>query len=645
MLVRLPDDSRARVEVQRLSGHINDMRLHGPLTRVRRRLRLQAAFEGGARAAVVAAALLLVGVYLWRLRVFGAHGLLAVGLTAGGLVLAGVVARAIARIPLERAALQIDQSHRLHDRMRSALAFSAEPQPTPFMQAAMADADQAARDVDAKRAAPLSRPAATTPAAIIVAVAGLVALLRFPMRNVTPVAAARPPHLVVDHSVLDPEAQAARALEAAAKEAGDVDGQKLAAELNQLLTQIDAEELTRKQAFDKLAELENKYLHADDGELEYLKDKLRKAGTELGKSKLLEETGKSLKDDDVAKARQELEKLAAEAEKLDKKWDKQQRQEAAKALEEAAKQAEQDKADKQRADEEKRLQEEQRQLKKQLAQNPNDQELQRKLERNQRELQKLEREKQERAEQQRQLQRLQRELQKAAEQLRQKMSPEALKQLAQQMRQMENEISKLSSQSRAQMQIAEIKEVLRRAGRSSSGQGQQAQNDGKGQKGQKGQSGKGGQGEKLREFDERAGGKDPNMLILGGNGKDSDTRMLLPLPMGPNGHDKGPEGDGHELPGGHGDGIGDQHDPNLMGDATRLNGQRHDTRVQGKDGAGPSRSQTILGSAEKGFASTSYKRVYGDYTAVVEEVMSKEKVPPGYRFYIKRYFQLIKPRE
>ena len=262
------------------------MRLHRPLARVRRRLRLQAALEGGAIAAVVAAALLLVGVYLWRLHAFGGRGLLAVGLTAGGLVLAGVVARAIARIPLERAALHIDASHGLHDRVRSALAFAAEPQPTPFMQAAMDDAEQAARAVDVKRAAPLSRPAATTPAAIIVAVAALVALLRFPARHVGPAVAARPPHLVVDRSVLDPEMQAARALEAAAKEAGDVDAQELAQQLNRLLTQIDAEELTRKQAFDKLAELENKYLHADDGELEYLKDKLRKAGAELGKSKL-----------------------------------------------------------------------------------------------------------------------------------------------------------------------------------------------------------------------------------------------------------------------------------------------------------------------------------------------------------------------
>ena len=33
------------------------------------------------------------------------------------------------------------------------------------------------------------------------------------------------------------------------------------------------------------------------------------------------------------------------------------------------------------------------------------------------------------------------------------------------------------------------------------------------------------------------------------------------------------------------------------------------------------------------------------FLSVVEEVMDKEKIPAGYRFYIKRYFQLIKPQE
>ena len=89
---------------------------------------------------------------------------------------------------------------------------------------------------------------------------------------------------------------------------------------------------------------------------------------------------------------------------------------------------------------------------------------------------------------------------------------------------------------------------------------------------------------------------------------------------------------------------GTNHDPNFLGDVTQIESKRRLTRVYGKEGAGPTRSQTILGAAEKGFATQSYRKVYGDYSAVSEEVMSKQRVPPGYRFYVKRYFQMIKPR-
>ncbi|MDB4970629.1 MAG: Endoglucanase, partial [Myxococcales bacterium] len=503
---------------------------------------------------------------------------------------------------------------------------------------------------DARRAAPFRRPEALGPAGIVAAVALIVALLQFPSTARVVAALPRPPRLVVERADLEPELQAAAQLAREAEQSGDADIKQLANQINKLLQQIDAEELTRKEAFDKLAELENKYLKANDKELEYLKQKLRKAGDELSKSKLLKEAGKALKEEDIAEARKELEKLASDAEKraADAKWDQKQREEAAKALEAAAHEQQRTQEEKKQQQEMQRLEEEARQLKKQLAERPNDQELQRRLQRNQRELQRLERERLERAEMNRQLERLQRELEKAAEQMRQKMSPEALKQLAEQMRQMENQITKLSNQERAQMQIAEIKEVLRRAGKSDGGQGRDGQGkdgDGKGQGMARAQNGKNGKGgEQLREFDQRAGGK-KDTLLLGDNGQKSDSRLLLPMPMGPGGVKPGPGGEGKDQPGGNGDGIGNQHDPNLQGDITRLNSERHDTRVNGKEGAGPSRSQTILGSAEKGFASTTYKKVYGDYSAVVEEVMSKEKVPPGYRFYVKRYFQLIKPRE
>ena len=46
------------------------------LSAVRRRMRFQAALDGGARASVAAAAAALVVVYLWRLRLFGGRGLI-----------------------------------------------------------------------------------------------------------------------------------------------------------------------------------------------------------------------------------------------------------------------------------------------------------------------------------------------------------------------------------------------------------------------------------------------------------------------------------------------------------------------------------------------------------------------------------------
>ena len=126
------------------------MRLHRPLARVRRRLRLQAALEGGALAAVVAATLLVVGVYLWRLHVFGGRGLVAVGLAAAGLVArrrAGA-GRGAHSARARGAGKSISRTVSTIG-VRSALAFGAEPEPTPFMVAAMADAEAGAERVDA----------------------------------------------------------------------------------------------------------------------------------------------------------------------------------------------------------------------------------------------------------------------------------------------------------------------------------------------------------------------------------------------------------------------------------------------------------------------------------------------------------------
>jgi hypothetical protein len=71
-----------------------------------------------------------------------------------------------------------------------------------------------------------------------------------------------------------------------------------------------------------------------------------------------------------------------------------------------------------------------------------------------------------------------------------------------------------------------------------------------------------------------------------------------------------------------------------------------DTQVAGQDtGQGGSRSEVILGAAERGFASRGYKNVYREYNTVAEEALEKDEIPGGYRFYVRRYFQLIRPRE
>jgi ribosomal protein S15P/S13E len=296
-----------------------------------------------------------------------------------------------------------------------------------------------------------------------------------------------------------------------------------------------------------------------------------------------------------------------------------------------------------------KLEEDISKLKEQLKKNPQDQQAKRELERKQQQLSDVERQLREKQEAQRQMEQLQRDLQQAAEQMRQsmeKMTPEqrqAMEELAKDISRYQDEVRKLQKQKQGQKQnivtLDQIKQVLRRLGRSGQGQGQQ------------------GQGQKdMQDFKRRAGGQgdgDGQTLVLGGSGQDGQSTIVLMPGQGQSGQgqsgqgqgDKGNQnGQGGPGQGQSGDKPGTNHDPNFVGDVTQIESKRKLTRVYGKEGAGPTRSQTILGAAEKGFATQAYRKVYGDYTSVSEEVMSKQRVPPGYRFYVKRYFQMIKPR-
>jgi hypothetical protein len=103
-------------------------------------------------------------------------------------------------------------------------------------------------------------------------------------------------------------------------------------------------------------------------------------------------------------------------------------------------------------------------------------------------------------------------------------------------------------------------------------------------------------------------------------------------------------GGGTEPGGGQQWGTG--HDPNLSGNATDLKGKTVDVTAAGADtGQGAASSQVIYGAAERGFVGRGYKQVFTDYQTVAEQALSQDEIPSGYRFYVRRYFQLIRPRE
>lgn len=96
--------------------------------------------------------------------------------------------------------------------------------------------------------------------------------------------------------------------------------------------------------------------------------------------------------------------------------------------------------------------------------------------------------------------------------------------------------------------------------------------------------------------------------------------------------------------GGNDRGPGLAHDPALQGEAVRTLTSTETIGVPGAAG-GPSRSQVIRGAAATGFATRTYQHVYAPYWDRAREVLHEGSVPPGYRSYVRRYFQLIRPRE
>lgn len=90
-------------------------------------------------------------------------------------------------------------------------------------------------------------------------------------------------------------------------------------------------------------------------------------------------------------------------------------------------------------------------------------------------------------------------------------------------------------------------------------------------------------------------------------------------------------------------GIGNKTSASQLGQVTSLDSVLNLEQITGVQGEGASTVQTSKASAEGQQSAVSYKDAYTKYQKLSEDVLTQEQIPLGYKFYVKRYFESIKP--
>lgn len=599
-------------------------------------------------------------------------------------------------LPVDRVAIaqRIDRSNHLHDRLSTALSLLEEGRDDAFVHAQIQDALAYRDKVDTRLAAPFAPPPDLVPCALFLAAVVLLALFE-PPSHVHPL----PEPLLIQHdrilsgATVAMERERLEQLRKSLEDVKDPKIQQLLQEMNALLDDVDAQNLSEKEFLARIDEIERKFFDAEqDKAAAEIAERLKKAAEALEKEagdalKEHEEIKKAidaLKEKDLAKAADALQELAeklkkdeltqAEAEKLAKLLEsfadkidledpeikaliekhrdlfeklnmkfnsgakmsdaeKQQLQREKEKLEELEKQRDQnakskatrqlksleritrdmaekigkegqavedaepqDGKDKQGGQQQDGRQQKDGQQGSQQAQNDG--------QKGQQEGQKSQNDGQQGQQdggdrQQNQKSSAQREAGQMAE-----GASRALQQGSEQQRARE-------AREQAQRQLDEMKETMRR---SAARPDQGNQEDGE-------------SAENMRKFLQRASGEQSDA--------DAQKQASAKKP--------GKEGDGKDAA--QTDQAGSATGDKTLGEVVNIDGKAQDTRVEGRQGDGPTKSEVIKAASEKGFATTDYKDVFVDYEAVVEEVMDREEVPAGYRYYVKRYFELIRPRD
>lgn len=600
------------------------------LRRVAARLRAQRAVEAVSSMLMLSGAWALIAIFLLKIGHLENEHLPQVLAVALFFPLAALAAAFLRPVHHAMVAQIVDRRLGLKDLIGSAHDFSSREQNelSPFAEYTLQRAAERAVEVQPKEALPLRFPRSLGIFALqLLAVLALTLLPQFP--EPAPARAAPPPPdvqgMAVDFDELDGLNQVLQDVHQEALDEEIDEVAEAAEEFNKLLQDLADQRLPYREALDRIAALEQKLAREPwepDPEAERF---LKQVGRDLAKAKVTEKTGEALETQKLREARDEARKAADQVKR--EPPDRRQLEQLKRALKKAA--------ERQPPDFEQRLEqlEQERRRLKQKQQKRASQNNKRRLKRNKRELERLRRNLDRQRQKQRQLERLSRNLQQMSESLN--LQGQDQQQLEQMLQQLGEDINRMAREQTTDEQMRQMRQRLEELRRLL----QQLRRGGKGfkmrlakfNKGAKcgcksGGSGKGGQGGKTVS------------LTPGGRG----GKGLMPLKIKGAG---GSKGQGQESPGGgKGQGVGDSHDPNTLGEETKIKAQHTDIQVSPQQGEGPVKSEVIETAADQGFASPSYGEVHETYERHAESLMEKQEIPPGYRRYIRHYFERIRPR-
>ncbi len=622
-----------------------------------RRVRGQRALHAAAALAVPALAAAVAVVLLSRLHLIRSSHPIALALAPLALPLLGALVQALRPVPPLDAARRLDVHHHLHDRLGIAWQFRqhSDAARTPFMQAAIDDAVAHAPSVDVRAALPWQLPSELRVVAVLAALLALVA--RVPMPSHAAPRATRLPPAVTPRDTADLAdddlaafREASRQLEASAR---TDDARRGVDQFNRLLDDIAHRRLDRDEAFRRLAALQESLTAQDAAAGRRVADALRTLGGAMNpRTPATRRLAEAMRQGDAGAAAQAMRELSQTLRQgpmtaVERQQTQQALQRAAEAqpdMEELRRQVEQARrevAESLRRQREHSLNQEEESL----------------LRRRQREAERLTGEQQQREEQRREAEHLQREIAQAAQDLAHDLQQAGadLERGAEDLSRMQDEQQSQRSTEELRQQLEQLRELMRQQqgqggqrqrmrlqqfSRSAGGQTRPAGQQGpSGRPGQSGPPGQPGAGHGPPQAGAGNGPPQGVMMMPGRGG------VPLPVPG---------QTPGQQAPGGQpgqqgtqpGVGAGVQHDENLRGAAIDPLGHTQTVQVQGqRTGDGPSRSQVIRTAAAGGFASQPYRQVYSPYWDRAREVLHQGEVPAGFRSYVRRYFQLIRPRE